>query len=76
MAKEVVYSAAEQEALRILAAATEPLSLEQINEIADLEIKTGTMTSLKKKGRISAEAVEVEVVRPVKTKHNIYSINE
>jgi hypothetical protein len=71
--KEVVYSAAEQEVLRILASATGPMSLEDINAVASIEIKTGTMTSLKKKGRISASPVEVEVVRPVKTKHNVYS---
>jgi hypothetical protein len=74
MAKEVVYSAAELAALAILENASGPLSLSEINALADLEIKTGSMTSLKKKGRITSEVVETEVVRPVKTKYNVYSL--
>lgn len=71
--KEIVYSAAELAAIEVLQAADHPLSLDEINDLAFVEIKTGSMTSLKKKGRISATQVEVEVVRPVKSKHNVYT---
>ena len=72
MAKEAKLTEGSLRALEILQNATEPLTLAQMNEIAEEPVASAHVTALARRGFVSSEKVEVEVVSTRKV--NSYSI--
>jgi len=49
-------------AVEILTNATEPLTLQEINELSDIKIASAHLTAAARRGLVSSEKVEKEVV--------------
>lgn len=72
MAKEKALSLVAEKALEVLKNLTEPVTLAELKELVP-GVTSGHLTALKTRGLVSAEQVEKETVRVVKSKVNAYS---
>lgn len=73
MAKERALSPVAQEVYEALKGAGRPVTLAEIKEIVS-GANSAHLTALKTRGLVSAEQVEKETVRVVKSKVNVYFI--
>lgn len=73
MAKEKALSPIAEKALEVLKNLTEPVTLAELKELVP-GVASAHLTALKTRGLVSAEQVEKEIARVVKSKVNAYSV--